>query len=112
MSNTTEEDSYHFGLKVVIVGDSGVGKSSIVDSNSSPSRKARSKAEPTVGVNLSVKDYNVEGRSYRVQLWDCPGAERYMKLTARYAAGTTGFIFVFDGKSHHNTTHITELGQN
>ena len=38
--------------------------------------------------------YEVEGRTYRVQYWDCPGAERYMKLTSRYCAGAAGAIFV------------------
>ena len=95
---STAEDAYHFGLKVVVVGDSGVGKTSLLDCNSSSSKKASLKVEPTVGVSLSVKLCQVEGKTYRIQFWDCPGAERFMKLTTRFAAGATGFLFVFDGE--------------
>ncbi len=93
-----ESEEYHFGLKIVVLGDSSVGKTSLLEANASPSKKAASKTESTIGINLSVKLYQVEGKTYRIQFWDCPGAERFVKLTTRFAAGATGFIFVFDGK--------------
>lgn len=52
--------------------------------------------------------YEVEGRTYRVQYWDCPGAERYMKLTSRYCAGAAGAIFVFDVTNKTTFDHLED----
>lgn len=46
-----------------------------------------------------MKLFNVEGQMYRVQFWDCPGAERHAKLVPRYAVGAAAAVFVFNGAS-------------
>jgi len=43
-----------------------------------------------------------------VQFWDCPGAERYMKLTSRYCAGAAGAIFVFDVNNRATFDHVSD----
>ena len=91
------EGGYHFSFKVVICGDSGVGKTSLLDGEGT-SAYARASGDQGSGINFRVKFYEVEGKTYRVQFWDCPGAERYMNLTGRFSAGSAGAIIVFDVK--------------
>eukprot|EP00002_Diphylleia_rotans_P026121 TRINITY_DN5196_c0_g2_i5.p1 TRINITY_DN5196_c0_g2~~TRINITY_DN5196_c0_g2_i5.p1 ORF type:complete len:131 (+),score=15.19 TRINITY_DN5196_c0_g2_i5:122-514(+) len=96
------ENDYHFAFKVVVVGDPGVGKTSLVIRHTTEQDGgAVPKILPgkqSVGINFRNKTYLYDGKTYRVQFWDAPGAERYMKLTARYCAGTAAAIFVYDGK--------------
>ena len=94
-----EPNDYHFSFKVSIVGDSGVGKSSLLLLENDPEKNATGACEnpiQTFGVQFSVKLFDVSGRIYRVHYWDCPGAQRYINLTSRYCAGSAGVVFVFD----------------
>jgi small GTP-binding protein len=109
MSNKNDSDDggYHFSFKVAICGDTGVGKTTLLDGEGT-STYARASGDTTVGINFRVKFYEVEGKTYRVQFWDCPGAERYMKLTSRYCAGSAGAIFVFDINNRATFEHLEE----
>ena len=102
-----EEGGYHFSFKVAICGDTGVGKTTLLEGEGASSY-ARTTGDTTVGINFRVKFYEAEGKTYRVQFWDCPGAERYMKLTSRYCAGTSGAIFVFDVNNRATFEHVSD----
>ena len=103
----TEDGGYHFSFKVAICGDTGVGKTTLLEGEGASSY-ARTSGDTTVGINFRVKFYEVDGQTYRVQFWDCPGAERYMKLTSRYCAGAAGAIFVFDVNNRATFDHISD----
>jgi small GTP-binding protein len=103
----SEDGAYHFSFKVAICGDTGVGKTTLLEGEKAQSY-ARTTGDTTVGINFRVKFYEVDGRTYRVQFWDCPGAERYMKLTSRYCAGAAGAIFVFDVNNRATFDHISD----
>lgn len=108
MSKADAEDgAYHFSFKVVLVGDTGVGKTTLLEGEGASSY-TRTSGDTTVGINFRVKFYDVEGKTYRVQFWDCPGAERYMKLTSRYCAGSAGAIFVFDVNNRATFEHLED----
>eukprot|EP00002_Diphylleia_rotans_P026119 TRINITY_DN5196_c0_g2_i1.p1 TRINITY_DN5196_c0_g2~~TRINITY_DN5196_c0_g2_i1.p1 ORF type:complete len:213 (+),score=42.96 TRINITY_DN5196_c0_g2_i1:122-760(+) len=106
------ENDYHFAFKVVVVGDPGVGKTSLVIRHTTEQDGgAVPKILPgkqSVGINFRNKTYLYDGKTYRVQFWDAPGAERYMKLTARYCAGTAAAIFVYDVHSQSSLDHIED----
>jgi len=89
-SNETED----YSLKIVVVGDSGVGKSNILTRFVQNEFCQESKA--TVGVELSMKTYRIENKIVKVHLWDTAGQERYKSITAAYYKGAKGAMIVYD----------------
>ena len=89
-SNTTED----FSIKIVVVGDSGVGKSNILSRFVKNEFIQESKA--TVGVELSVKTYRIDNKVVKVHLWDTAGQERYKSITSAYYKGAKGAMIVYD----------------
>merc|ERR1711977_10240 len=83
--------------KLLMIGDSGVGKSSIllrfVDD-----RFDEASMDPTIGVDFKVKMYNVPGedRKLKLTIWDTAGQERFRTLTSAYYRGAHGIILVYD----------------
>ncbi|NXR71515.1 RB18B protein, partial [Pycnonotus jocosus] len=81
-------------LKLLLVGDSGVGKSSLLrrftDGAFEPSLK------PTVGIDFKVKKMVVEGRAVQLAIWDTAGQERFRALIPSYYRGAQGVVLVYD----------------
>merc|ERR1712093_527527 len=84
--------------KLLMIGDSGVGKSSIllrfVDD-----RFDESSMDPTIGVDFKVKMYDVPGdeqQRLKLTIWDTAGQERFRTLTSAYYRGAHGIILVYD----------------
>jgi small GTP-binding protein len=81
-------------VKIIIVGDSGVGKTNII------SQFARKKFNPgsktTIGVEFVSKTFEVHGKVVRAQIWDTAGQERYRSVASAYYKGASGAIVVYD----------------
>ena len=88
----SEEFDYIF--KVVIVGDSGVGKTNLIGRYLKNEYKQDTKA--TVGVEFGEKKYDINGLKIKAQLWDTAGQERYKAITSMYYKGAKGSLIVFD----------------
>ena len=89
-----EDDNYEFMFKVVLVGDSFVGKTNIMSKYLKNEFHEDSKA--TVGVEFGSKQFNVEGHSIKAQIWDTAGQERYKAITSAYYKGAKGAFIVYD----------------
>jgi len=87
-------DDYDFLYKVVVIGDSGVGKSNLL------SRFVRDEfsldAKTTIGVEFATKTVEAEGRRVKAQIWDTAGQERYRAVTSAYYRGALGALLVYD----------------
>jgi small GTP-binding protein len=83
-----------YSIKIVVVGDSGVGKSNILTRYVQNEFNQDSKA--TVGVELSTKTYKINDKYVKVHLWDTAGQERYKSITAAYYKGAKGAMIVYD----------------
>lgn len=85
---------YDHLFKLLIIGDSGVGKSSILlrfaDDMFSGSYIT------TIGVDFKIRTINVDGDRVKLQIWDTAGQERFRTITSTYYRGTHGVIVVYD----------------
>ncbi|XP_056600471.1 ras-related protein Rab-18-B [Triplophysa dalaica] len=81
-------------LKILIIGESGVGKSSLLlrftDDTFDPELSA------TIGVDFKVKTIAVDGNRAKLAIWDTAGQERFRTLTPSYYRGAQGVILVYD----------------
>lgn len=80
-------------LKVVLLGDGGVGKSSLM--NRFVSDKFDSQSFHTIGVEFLNKDVSVEGRTFTLQIWDTAGQERFKSLRTPFYRGSDICLLVF-----------------
>ncbi|XP_017358722.1 ras-related protein Rab-18-like isoform X2 [Cebus imitator] len=81
-------------LKILIIDESGVGKSSLLlrftDDTFDPELAA------TIGVDFKVKTISVDGNKAKLAIWDTAGQERFRALTPSYYRGAQGVILVYD----------------
>ena len=89
-----EDDNYEMMFKVVLVGDSFVGKTNIMSKYLKNEFHEDSKA--TVGVEFGSKQLNIEGHAIKAQIWDTAGQERYKAITSAYYKGAKGAFVVYD----------------
>ena len=89
-----EDEEYSLIFKMILIGDSGVGKSNILSRyiNNSFSETTRS----TVGVELSAKVEEINNTKIKIQIWDTAGQERYKSITKTYYKGAKGALIVYD----------------
>ena len=89
-----DEDNYEMMFKVVLVGDSFVGKTNIMSKYLKNEFHEDSKA--TVGVEFGAKQFKIEGHTVKAQIWDTAGQERYKAITSAYYKGAKGAFAVYD----------------
>lgn len=81
-------------LKILIIGESGVGKSSLLLRFTDDTFDAEIGA--TIGVDFKVKTLAVDGNRAKLAIWDTAGQERFRTLTPSYYRGAQGVILVYD----------------
>eukprot|EP00775_Hariotina_reticulata_P012988 gene12988-13117_t len=88
------DDDYDYLFKVVLIGDSGVGKSNLL------SRFTRNEfcleSKSTIGVEFATRSIQVDGKTIKAQIWDTAGQERYRAITSAYYRGAVGALLVYD----------------
>jgi len=105
---------YDHLFKLLIIGDSGVGKSSLLlrfaDNTFSGNYIT------TIGVDFKVRTIVINGERVKLQIWDTAGQERFRTITSTYYRGTHGVIVVYDvtsGESFANVKRwLHEIEQN
>jgi Ras-related protein Rab-11A len=88
------EEEYDYLLKLVVVGDSSVGKSKLI------MRYVNDDFDPTshttIGAELSNRCVEVGGQRVKAQIWDTAGMEKHKALTSNYYRGAVGVLLVYD----------------
>ncbi|KAH7657034.1 Small GTPase superfamily ARF/SAR type protein [Dioscorea alata] len=88
------DHEYDYLFKIVLIGDSGVGKSNIL------SRFTRNEfcleSKSTIGVEFATRTLQIEGKTVKAQIWDTAGQERYRAITSAYYRGAVGALLVYD----------------
>ncbi|XP_062231889.1 ras-related protein RIC2-like [Phragmites australis] len=88
------EDDYDYLFKVVLIGDSGVGKSNLLSRFTKNEFCLESKS--TIGVEFATRSLQVDGKVIKAQIWDTAGQERYRAITSAYYRGAIGALLVYD----------------
>ena len=87
-------NGYDMIFKIVLIGDTSVGKTNILSKYLSNEFDPDTKA--TVGVEFGTKDFKIENNIVKVQIWDTAGQERYRSITNAYYKGAKGSLLVYD----------------
>mmetsp|Transcript_1744 Transcript_1744/g.4121 ORF Transcript_1744/g.4121 Transcript_1744/m.4121 type:complete len:215 (+) Transcript_1744:137-781(+) len=88
------DDEYDYLFKVVLIGDSGVGKSNLLSRFTRNEFNLESKS--TIGVEFATRSIQAEGKIIKAQIWDTAGQERYRAITSAYYRGAVGALLVYD----------------
>ncbi|TYI64582.1 hypothetical protein E1A91_D09G098700v1 [Gossypium mustelinum] len=81
-------------LKVIILGDSGVGKTSLM--NQYVNRKFNNQYKATIGADFLTKEIQFEDRLFTLQIWDTAGQERFQSLGVAFYRGADCCVLVYD----------------
>ena len=91
-------------IKIVLIGDSGVGKSNLL------SQFARNQFIPdsktTIGVEFATKSIKIKNKTVKAQIWDTAGQERYRAITSAYYKGANGAMVLYDITSSISFTSV------
>ncbi|PIA28539.1 hypothetical protein AQUCO_06900067v1 [Aquilegia coerulea] len=97
---------FDYLFKLLFVGDSGVGKSSLLLSFTSDTFEHLS---PTIGVDFKVKLVGLGGKKLKLSIWDTAGQERFRTLTSSYYRGAQGIIMVYDVTRRETFTNLADI---
>ncbi|XP_061372866.1 ras-related protein RABA3-like [Gastrolobium bilobum] len=106
--NGVEAERMHekvdYVFKVVVIGDSAVGKTQIL------SRFAKNEfcfdSKSTIGVEFQTRTLTINGKVIKAQIWDTAGQERYRAVTSAYYRGALGAMLVYDITKRQSFDHV------
>lgn len=87
-------DNYDYLFKLLLIGDSGVGKSSILSSFADD--QFTESHISTIGVDFKITTTSIDNSIVKLQIWDTAGQERFRTITTSYYRGAHGIIVVYD----------------
>lgn len=86
--------SYDHLFKLLLIGDSGVGKTCLIVRFSEDS--FNSTYISTIGIDFKIRTTEIQGKKIKLQVWDTAGQERFKTITTAYYRGAMGIILVYD----------------
>nr|CAH0105354.1 unnamed protein product [Daphnia galeata] len=93
-NNSSSDESFDFLFKIVVIGDCGIGKTSLVQRFKSGVFTER--YTNTIGVDFAMKTVVIEGKQVKLQIWDTAGQERFRTITQSYYRSANGVLLVYD----------------
>jgi len=94
MSGREGAPSYDMQIKLLMIGDSGVGKTCLL------LRYANESFSPTfittIGIDFKIKNIEIDTKRIKLQIWDTAGQERFRTITTSYFRGAQGILLVYD----------------
>ena len=93
-NNKNKSSDYQYIFKLILIGNSGVGKSSILQRYMNKTFEESYKC--TIGVDFLMKSLEVKGKTVKLQLWDTAGQEKYKSMVSSYYRGANVALVVFD----------------
>jgi len=106
MSTDLISQDYDYLFKVLLLGDSDVGKSSLILRYTEET--FNSKLVNSIGVDFKMKKKEIDNKIIKVQIWDTAGHERFRSITYSYYRGANAIIIVFDLSDKKSFISVTE----
>ncbi|KAJ4972127.1 hypothetical protein NE237_005226 [Protea cynaroides] len=106
MASSAHSNTYDYSFKILLIGDSGVGKSSLLISFISNSTEDLA---PTIGVDFKIKQLTTGGKRLKLTIWDTAGQERFRTLTSSYYRSAQGIILVYDVTRRETFTNLSDV---
>ncbi|XP_072233900.1 ras-related protein Rab-19-like [Leuresthes tenuis] len=99
------DDSFDFLFKIILIGDSNVGKTCVVQNFKSG--VFSEKQQNTIGVDFTVRTLDIEGKKVKMQVWDTAGQERFRTITQSYYRSAHGAMIAYDITRHSTFDSVT-----
>ncbi len=99
------EDDFDFLIKIVLIGDTSVGKSNLLSRYIHNDFDNESKS--TIGVDFAAKHLTIKGKSIKIQIWDTAGQEKFRSIIKSYYSNANGFVIVYDVTKQESFDHVT-----
>ena len=107
MTENSMDLSYQMNRqKIIFTGDSGVGKTSII--NSIMGQKFSPEYEPSIGVDFFSKTIRYKTRLIKLQIWDSAGQEKFRSLIPNYIRGSSLIFLIFDVTKLESFQHLSD----
>ena len=101
--NSTYED-YDYLFKIVLIGDSTVGKTSFLSRYSRD--EFQDEIHTTIGVEFASQSLQIKNSFVKLQLWDTAGQERFRAITYAYYRGAVGMMIFYDVTNRNSFTNV------
>ncbi|XP_073113264.1 ras-related protein RABE1c isoform X1 [Elaeis guineensis] len=103
---------YDYLIKLLLIGDSGVGKSCLLLRFSDGS--FTTSFITTIGIDFKIRTIELDGKRIKLQIWDTAGQERFRTITTAYYRGAMGILLVYDvtDESSFNSKHLSQCFAN
>ena len=110
MAEEENEKKYDYIFKLILIGSSGVGKSSILQRYIQKLFNAEYTC--TIGVDFFMKTINIRDKSIKLQLWDTAGTQKFKSITTGYYRGANAAFVVFDLTSKSSFDSVSDWIEN
>ena len=97
---------YDYLFKILLIGDSGSGKSCILMRFADDSFTESNIA--TIGVDFKIRTVELNSKIIKLQIWDTAGQERFRTITSSYYRGAQGIIIVYDVNDLESFQHVKQ----
>uniref|UniRef100_A0A7S1B0B5 Ras-related protein Rab-1 n=1 Tax=Noctiluca scintillans TaxID=2966 RepID=A0A7S1B0B5_NOCSC len=105
-SSKTLKREYDHLLKLVLIGDSGAGKSCLLTRFADD--EFTDSYVTTIGVDFRFKTISVDNAVVKLQIWDTAGQERFRTITSAYYRGADGIVLVYDICDRESLDHVSD----